>query len=112
MRKNQKPQNIHRYVQDPKNKPPRNWGGLVALGIIFGMFFIMGNSIGFLLGAIDYDMYEFEVDKYPPETYQERRVENCRGDFTRIEILIPGHHLGCTAGPFFEWLGNSATEEL
>ena len=106
------PQNIHRYVQDPRNKPRKNLSGLVALGIIFGMFFLIGNSIGFMIGALDYDMYKRQVDSYPPETYQERRVENCRGDFTRIEILVPGHYLGCTSGPFFEWMGDSVTEEL
>ena len=107
-----KPQNIHRYVQDPRNKPPRNWSGAAALGIIFGVFFLMGNSIGFLIGVIEYDRYKHEVSNWPQETYQERRVEHCRGDFTRIEILMPGYDLGCTSGPFFDWLGDSATKEL
>lgn len=107
-----KPQNIHRYVQDPRNKPSKNWDGLFTLGLIFGMFFLIGNSIAFMIGALDYDMKKHQVYSYPHETYQERRVEHCRGDFTRIEILLPGYYLGCTSGPFFEWLGDSASKEL
>ena len=107
-----KPQNIHRYVQDPRNRPKKNLAGIFALGIVFGMFLVIGNTIGFMLGALDYDFHKHKVDSYPPETYQERRVEHCRGDFTRIEILVPGYYLGCTSGPFFEWLGNSANKEL
>lgn len=110
-----KAQNIHRYVQDPRNKPKKDWIGLHILGVMLGSGFLIVNLIAFGLGATEYNVSKWKVSSYPQETYQEnqeRRVEHCRGDFTRIEIIVPGFYLGCTSGPFFEWLGDSVTKEL